>query len=64
MSASVPSARAVRRARKRGGVAETPDPECDLDSVPRTPRELPLRYAMSNSFAFGGANAALVFGRG
>ena len=42
---------------------ETPDPECELDCVPNEARELPLRYALNNSFGFGGHNAALVFGR-
>jgi 3-oxoacyl-[acyl-carrier-protein] synthase II len=37
------------------------DPECDLDCVPRKGREAPgLQYALSNSFAFGGSNAALI----
>jgi len=43
---------------------EEADPECDLDFVPNTARDAPLRTAMSNSFAFGGLNAALVLGRG
>lgn len=38
-----------------------PDPECDLDYVPNTPRKLSVEYALSNSFAFGGLNAVLVF---
>jgi 3-oxoacyl-[acyl-carrier-protein] synthase II len=40
-----------------------PDPECDLDYVPNEPRELEVQYALSNSFGFGGTNAALLFKR-
>lgn len=39
----------------------TPDPACDLDVVPNTVRARQAEYALSNSFAFGGLNAVLVF---
>lgn len=39
---------------------EEPDPECDLDYVPWTPREMKVHYAMNNSFGFGGTNASIV----
>ncbi|MDE3154360.1 MAG: beta-ketoacyl-ACP synthase II [Acidobacteriota bacterium] len=42
---------------------EQPDPECDLDYVPGHSRALAIDYALSNSFGFGGTNAALLFRR-
>lgn len=40
---------------------DNPDPECDLDYVPYKPKKKEIRYAMTNSFGFGGTNASLLF---
>ncbi|MCX4244658.1 beta-ketoacyl-ACP synthase II [Paraliomyxa miuraensis] len=42
---------------------DDPDPECDLDYVPHTARQVQVEHAMSNSFGFGGTNAAIVLKR-
>jgi len=41
----------------------TPDPDCDLDYVPNTAREVRVKHALSSSFGFGGTNACLVLYR-
>jgi len=41
---------------------EEPDPECDLDYTPQVARPAQLKYAISNSFGFGGHNSTLVLG--
>jgi len=42
---------------------ETPGEGCDLDFVPRVARKVTMKYALSNSFGFGGTNGSLVFKR-
>ncbi len=41
----------------------TPDPECDLDYCADGPRKKQVRYALSNSFGFGGTNGCMLFKR-
>ena len=41
----------------------TPDPACDLDYTPNKARKKEMQIAISNSFAFGGNNVCLVFGK-
>jgi 3-oxoacyl-[acyl-carrier-protein] synthase II len=42
---------------------DDPDPQCQLDHVLKEPRSAPVRYALSNSFGFGGQNVSLLLGR-
>jgi 3-oxoacyl-[acyl-carrier-protein] synthase II len=42
---------------------ENPDPECALDFVPNEARQAPIRYALNNSFGFGGTNGSLILKR-
>ena len=39
---------------------DNPDPDCDLDYTPNTPKQRDINYAMSNSFGFGGHNASII----
>jgi 3-oxoacyl-[acyl-carrier-protein] synthase II len=40
-----------------------PDPDCDLDFVPNTARQMKIETTLSNSFGFGGTNGSLIFRR-
>ena len=42
---------------------DTPSPECDLDFIPNTARDMKIDIALSNSFGFGGTNGSLIFKR-
>ncbi len=42
---------------------DSPSEDCDLDYIPHTAREMPIEYALSNSFGFGGTNGTLILGR-
>src|SRR5213082_2045960 len=42
---------------------QTPDPDCDLDYVPNTARQMKIETTLSNSFGFGGTNGSLLFRR-
>ena len=42
---------------------DNPSPGCDIDLVPHRAKERSVRYALSNSFGFGGTNASLIFAR-
>ena len=42
---------------------KTPDPDCGLDVVPNEGRKQEIRYALNNSFGFGGINSCLVLGK-
>jgi 3-oxoacyl-[acyl-carrier-protein] synthase II len=42
---------------------DNPDPDCDLDYIPKVSRDMPINIALSNSFGFGGTNGSLIFRR-
>ena len=58
------SALSVRRGRVHPTInQEVPDPDCDLDYIPNTAREMAVPIAISNSLGFGGHNTCLAVGR-
>ena len=42
---------------------DEPDPECDLDYTPNKPKERAIKYALSNTFGFGGHNSTILLKR-
>jgi 3-oxoacyl-[acyl-carrier-protein] synthase II len=62
LEAAVTAATVIRGVLPPTWNLDDPDPACDLDHVREKPRHVPIDYALSNSFGFGGYNVSLVFG--